>query len=99
MHNDLHCFSQVDGRVVPPATRPPLDEPQIYELILNPGEVLFLPIGCLHYVYGIEISVTVSFTNFVFDNDYSSFYGNLWRARLRRCQLGGFRGAPFCWIV
>jgi hypothetical protein len=74
MRNNLHCFSQIDGRVVPSAARPPRDEPQIYELMLNPGEVLFLPIGCLHYVYGVEISVTVSFTNFVFDNDYSSFY-------------------------
>jgi hypothetical protein len=74
MRNNLHCFSQVDGQFAPPQTRPPRDEPQIYELLLNPGEVLFLPIGCLHYVHGIEISVTVSFTNFVFDNDYSSFY-------------------------
>jgi ribosomal protein L16 Arg81 hydroxylase len=74
MLNNLHCFSQVDGRVVPGATRPPVDEPQILEVVLNPGEVLFLPIGCLHYVHGIEISVTVSFTNFVFDNDFSSFY-------------------------
>jgi hypothetical protein len=74
MRNNLHCFSQIDGRVAPPAPRPPRDEPQIYEIILNPGEVLFLPIGCLYYVQGIDISVTVSFTNFIFDNDYSSFY-------------------------
>jgi hypothetical protein len=74
MRNYLHCFCQVDGRVAPPAKQPPLDEPQILEVILNAGEVLFLPIGCLHYVEGIDISVTVSFTNFVFDNDFSSFY-------------------------
>ena len=74
MRNYLHCFSQVDGRVTPPAPRPPLDEPQILDFILNPGEILFLPIGCLHFVEGVDISVTVSFTNFVFDNDFSSFY-------------------------
>jgi hypothetical protein len=74
MRNNLHCFSQVDGRTTPAATRPPMEEPQIYDVTLNPGEVLFLPIGCLHYVHGIEISVTVSFTNFVFDNDFASFY-------------------------
>ena len=74
MRNHLHCFSQHDGRVMPLATRPPVDEPQILEVILNPGEVLFLPIGCWHYVHGIDISVTMSFTNFVFDNDFSSFY-------------------------
>ena len=74
MLNHLHCFSRVDGRVAPSAPEPPLEEPQILEFILNPGELLFLPIGCLHYVQGVDISVTVSFTNFVFDNDFSSFY-------------------------
>ena len=74
MRNHLHCFSRVDGRVTPPAPRPGLGEPQILEFLLNPGEILFLPIGCFHFVEGVDISVTVSFTNFVFDNDFSSFY-------------------------
>jgi len=74
MLNYLHCFSRIDGRVTPPAPRPQLAEPQILEFLLNPGEILFLPIGCLHFVQGIDISVTVSFTNFVFDNDFASFY-------------------------
>ncbi len=74
MRNDFHVFSQVDGRITPPQPTPPLDQPQIIECILNPGEILFLPIGCLHYVEGIEVSVTISFTNFVFPNDFSSFY-------------------------
>jgi hypothetical protein len=74
MLNYRHCFSQVDGRVTPPAPEPPFDQPQILEFILHPGEVLFLPIGCLHFVEGLDVSVTVSFTNFIFDNDFSSFY-------------------------
>ncbi len=74
MRNYLHCFSQIDGRVATPTARPTLEQPQILEFILNPGEILFLPIGCMHYVQGLDITVTISFTNFVFDNDYSSFY-------------------------
>ncbi len=74
MRNYLHCFSGIDGRTTPPSPRPWLDEPQILEFMLHPGDILFLPIGCLHYVEGVDISVTVSFTNFVFDNDFSSFY-------------------------
>jgi ribosomal protein L16 Arg81 hydroxylase len=75
MRNHAHCYCSVDGRVEPVSAHPPLDQPQIMEAILNPGEVLFLPIGCLHYVEGLEISVTVSFTNFLYnDNDYVSFY-------------------------
>ncbi len=74
MRNDFHVFSRIDGRVAPAQPQPGPDEPQILECILEPGEILFLPIGCLHYVEGMEISVTISFTNFLFNNDFSSFY-------------------------
>src|SRR5206468_2367912 len=60
MANDYHVFSRVDGRETPPSPRPALDAPQILECILHPGEILFLPIGCLHFVEGLDISVTVS---------------------------------------
>jgi ribosomal protein L16 Arg81 hydroxylase len=74
MSNHFHCYSRVDGRVTPPAPHPPIDQPQILECVLHPGEILFLPIGCMHYVQGLDITVTVSFTNFVFDNDFYSRY-------------------------
>ena len=74
MANDFHVYSQVDGRSTPRAPHPDLASPQVLECDLNPGEILFLPIGCLHFVEGLDISVTVSFTNFVFDNDFASFY-------------------------
>jgi hypothetical protein len=74
MRNTLHSFSRVDGQVEPHNPRPPHDEPQIYELVLEPGEVLFLPVGWMHFIEAIETSVTVTFTNFVFDNDFASFY-------------------------
>ncbi len=73
MRNHKHCFSQVDGRVAP-ASPHPAREAQILDFVLSSGEILFLPIGCFHYVEGLNISVTVSFTNFVFDNDFSTFY-------------------------
>jgi hypothetical protein len=74
MQNHFHCYSRVDGRVTPPSPQAQIAEPQVLECILGPGEVLFLPIGCMHYVEGVDISVTVSFTNFLLDNDFSSFY-------------------------
>jgi len=74
MANDFHVYSKVDGRNIParPDARP--EEAQVLECVLHPGEILFLPIGCFHYVEGMDVTVTVSFTNFVFDNDFSSFY-------------------------
>ena len=74
MRNHHHCFSQIDGRVIRPTPRPAFEEPQILEFVLQAGEILFLPIGCMHYVQGLDITVTVSFTNFLFDNDFSTFY-------------------------
>ncbi|MBV8468020.1 MAG: cupin-like domain-containing protein [Burkholderiales bacterium] len=74
MNNFHHCFSLVDGRDVPAAPHPAFEQPQILECILHPGEILFLPVGCIHFVRGLDITVTVSFTNFVFDNDFSTFY-------------------------
>jgi ribosomal protein L16 Arg81 hydroxylase len=74
MRNEHHVFSKIDGGPIQPSTSPTLQEPQFLELILEPGEILFLPVGCWHYVEGLDITVTMQFTNFVFDNDFSSFY-------------------------
>ncbi len=74
MSNHLHCYSKRDGRLMPPTPNAMFDEPQVHECVLERGEILFLPIGCMHFVEGIDISVTVSFINFVFDNDFSSNY-------------------------
>jgi hypothetical protein len=74
MDNYYHCYSRIDGRVTPPRPQPPLGQAQIIDFILHPGEILFLPIGCMHFVEGLDLSVTVSFTNFAFDNDFTTFY-------------------------
>jgi hypothetical protein len=74
MENYYHVYSRIDGRIAPPRPLARPGEAQILECILGPGEILFLPIGWMHFVEGLEISVTVSFTNFIIDNDFSSFY-------------------------
>jgi hypothetical protein len=75
MKNLTHVYCDVDGRTTLPAPGPGFYEPQILECILSPGEALFLPVGSIHYVEALEISATMAFTNFAFDdNDYTSFY-------------------------
>jgi hypothetical protein len=75
MRNLRDVYCEVDGRETATAAPASLGQPQILECFLEPGEILFLPIGCLHFVEALEISVTVSFTNFNFDdNDFASFY-------------------------
>jgi len=75
MRNLRDVYCEVDGRATAPAPRASQGEPQILECYLDPGEILFLPIGSLHFVEALEISATVTFTNFAFDdNDFTSFY-------------------------
>lgn len=44
------------------------------EVIIEPGDVLFIPVGWWHYVRALESSISLSFTNFHWPNGYTSFY-------------------------
>ena len=74
VYNQLHCYSEIDMDNIDYERYPLFKKASVMELILEPGEVLFLPVGCWHYVRGLDISITMSFTNFVFNNDFSSNY-------------------------
>jgi ribosomal protein L16 Arg81 hydroxylase len=64
-------FSQVDPE------NPDFNKYPLYrnikpiELILKPGEVIFIPVGWWHHVRALDVSISVSFTNFVFPNYYN----------------------------
>ncbi len=53
---------------------PLLRNARIMDVILEPGEILFLPVGCWHFVKGLDMSITMTFTHFRFNNDFHSFY-------------------------
>lgn len=74
VYNHEHCFTRVDGRHIDLERHPRMRDVQILSCTLNPGEILFLPVGCWHFVEGLEISITVSFTNFLWDNDFTAEY-------------------------
>ena len=74
LYNHRHCFTQADVRNIDPRRFPEMVNVPIAECILAPGEILFLPVGCWHYVEAIDISVTMAFTNFRWDNDFYSNY-------------------------
>jgi hypothetical protein len=74
VYNHEHCFTHVDGRQVDLARYPRMASVRTLSCELHPGEVLFLPVGCWHFVEGLEVSVTVSFTNFLWDNNFTGTY-------------------------
>lgn len=64
VYNHIGVFGQVD------CERPDLIRHPLYRYAqkavfdLNPGEALFIPVGWWHHVRALDISVSVSFTNF-----------------------------------
>jgi hypothetical protein len=70
IYNNIGVFSPIDP-ANPDYNRYPLyRNVRSIDVILHPGEVIFLPVGWWHYVKGLEMSISVSFINFKFPNDY-----------------------------
>ncbi len=74
LYNQRHCFTPVDGRAIDTQRFPAMAGVPVPECVLEPGEVLFLPVGWWHFVEALDISVTVSATHFKWDNDFYSTY-------------------------
>lgn len=74
VYNQRHCFTPVDGRQIDLDRFPDMATVQVLECVLAPGEMLFLPVGCWHFVEALDVSATVAFTNFRWDNDFFSDY-------------------------
>jgi Cupin-like domain len=70
VYNDIGVFSQVDPDNVDLSLHPLFAEVQPLEFIVEPGEALFIPIGWWHQVESLDLSISLSFTNFAFPNDY-----------------------------
>lgn len=79
MYNHVGVFSKVDLDNPDYDKYPLFRKVKIIETILEPGEVLFLPVGWWHYVRSLDISISVSFTNFVFPNYYEWNYPHIGR--------------------
>jgi hypothetical protein len=74
MYNHLHWFTQVDGRNIDYARFPALRDALVQECTIGPGDLLFLPVGSWRFVEALDVSVTVSFTNFRWDNIFTERY-------------------------
>jgi ribosomal protein L16 Arg81 hydroxylase len=44
------------------------------QVVLEPGQALFIPVGWWHHVRSLDVSISVSFTNFLAPNDYAPEY-------------------------
>lgn len=74
VYNTRHCYSAVDLDRVDYDRFPLFREATVIDLVIGPGDLFFLPVGWWHYVRGLDISITMTFTGFVYDNDFYSMY-------------------------
>ncbi len=73
MRNHRHCFSRF-GADATLAGVPEAERPRVLTVDIGPGEILFIPVGWWHHVTGLSLTIGMSFTNFVWGNDFASFY-------------------------
>jgi hypothetical protein len=53
---------------------PRLKDIRLYDVVLEPGEILFVPVGWWHQVRALDFSVTLTYTNFPWPNHMAQTY-------------------------
>lgn len=71
LYNYVGVFSKVDLDNPDYNKYPLFGNVKIIDVVLEPGEVIFIPVGWWHHVKALDPSIAVSFTNFVFPNQYN----------------------------
>ena len=79
LYNEKGVFSEVDLDDIDLDRHPLFKDVRPIEILLEPGEVLFVPVGWWHHVRALDISISVSFTNFVFPNVYNWNHPQIYR--------------------
>lgn len=79
MYNHVGVFSEVDAENPDYNKYPLYQRVQVFEFDLHPSEVIFMPVGWWHHVRSLDICISMSFTNFVFPNEYDWHYPHIKR--------------------
>ncbi len=86
-------FSPIDVEQPDSRRFPRFDEAQPYETILEPGEVLFIPVGWWHHVRSLEMSISLNFWWWTLASAWTTARINYQYARKHALRLTGRQGA------
>ncbi|WP_380876286.1 hypothetical protein ACFB49_08060 [Sphingomonas sp. DBB INV C78] len=72
LYNDYHVYSQIRDLAEPDivARFPKLSGLQVHQVVMEPGDTLFIPLGWWHQVTALDFSITFTHTNFRWPNDF-----------------------------
>jgi ribosomal protein L16 Arg81 hydroxylase len=77
LYNHKHVFSEIADLEDPQLDRARfarLNGARLYDITLNPGEIIFVPLAWWHQVKSLDFSVTLTYTNFLWPNDAHASY-------------------------
>lgn len=69
LYNHHHVFSKVDAFNIDYDLYPMMRNVKYVDVVINPGETLFLPLGWWHAVKSLDKNISVSMTDFAFQNN------------------------------
>lgn len=70
VYNHIGVFSQVDLEQLDLEEYPLFEDADVIETVLEPGDIIFVPVGWWHQVKALDVSIAVSFSNFAFPNQF-----------------------------
>jgi ribosomal protein L16 Arg81 hydroxylase len=71
LYNHVGVFSPVRLEQPDLGRYPKVAQARVIDVVLEPGETLFLPVGWWHHVQTLDLCISLSFTNFAFPNQFS----------------------------
>jgi ribosomal protein L16 Arg81 hydroxylase len=71
IYNTDRYYSEVDPENVDVKKHPLFSKASFAHVILNPGDMLFIPAGWWHWVRSLDVSISVTFSNFAV-KDYNT---------------------------
>ena len=70
VYNDVSVYSDVDIAQPDRERHPLFDSVSRLEVTVGPGEALLIPVGWWHHVESLEVSISVSFIQFAYPNEF-----------------------------
>jgi ribosomal protein L16 Arg81 hydroxylase len=70
VYNEVGVYAEVDPANPDYQAYPDFRDAATTLVTLEPGETLFLPVGWWHRVESLDISISLSFTNFMYANQF-----------------------------